>query len=158
MTKIIQEIERKFLLAKFPTRIKPDEKYVITQYYSGDIKYRKIICTITGRIAYEKIEKTFVQEGINNEKVDSITEQEYNQELKELNVVAIVKSRFVYNFQNLNFEVDVFANLDIVVCEVELPNLDKVFTFPPSIDRLILDEVTSNKKFSNKHLFKLLNP
>lgn len=157
MTKIIQEIERKFLLAKFPAQIKPDESYHITQYYSGDWKYRKTICMITSKITYEKIEKTFVQEGISNEKIDTILEQEYTQLLKELNVIPLVKSRFVYEFENLNFEVDVFGNLDIVVCEVELPSLDKVFTFPPVIDRLILDEVTSNKKFSNKHLFKLLN-
>jgi len=64
----------------------------------------------------------------------------------------IDKKRYLVNFQNQIFEIDVFygENEGLIIAEIELPSIDSIPQLPDWID----EEVTGNTKYYNSQLAK----
>lgn len=153
------EIERKFLLKRFPKKVlekykKNIERLHIIQYYflidkvwqrfrevKADGKKTKYIHTI----------KKSLSPGVYEENEKAISEKKFFDTKKEhLNSYAVIqKTRWVIKFKGLKFEIDVYQDLSLVVLEVELPELKHHFEFPEGLFEEIIYEVTGIKQFSN---------
>lgn len=148
------EIERRWLLKKFPHSISFIKTTNIVQYYvdgiNGTIRYRKSF-NDTNTIEFEKIIKTNLDYGVNNEEHFDITEEEFNQ---NHTFTQIHKIRHTYIHKNLNFELDLFLNRNLILMEVELEDINQKITIPKEIQNCIIIEVTGMKEFSNYELAK----
>lgn len=145
------EKERKFLLKKIPTLITPNHILHITQCYKDGYRYR-LTRSQNAEPVYEKIKKKKLSNGINSE--TEITEIDFPTFYMAKNTAnkEISKRRFVYEFENKVFEMDVFDDLNLIILEVEGVELDEVIRFPPEINSVIIMEVTGNEKFDNFNL------
>jgi hypothetical protein len=69
-----QEIERKFLLKRFPRLAKINTVYQIEQWYHADgFRYRYQVEIPTGEIHIFKTKKTNISKGINTEEETTLT-------------------------------------------------------------------------------------
>lgn len=150
--KIINEIERKWLLSELPD-IEFDYVVDITQYYSNGIRYRKEV--IDGIVSFFKIEKKTISVGVNSETLHKTDVNEFNLNFP-FGLKPIHKRRHVIIYDNHKFEVDVFDN-HLVILEVELEKLTEFFNFQPDLFKVIIKEVTTEPRFSNYQLFKEWN-
>lgn len=149
------EIERRFLLKRAPSK-EPINKIYIRQYYdvteNGDVERWRESQDKNG-LVYERIIKRSISSGINTEEhfsVDYISFLNKIQQTKKLKSTS--KIRHIYEENGLKFEIDVFVGMDLVICEVELKNIDEEIIFPDFIKNLIIKEVTGEKEFSNYNL------
>lgn len=154
------EIERRWLLRYSPTGITPNEIIVIEQWYregdAGVVRYRKSSSSNAPGVRYEKIIKYNTAPGVNSEETIPVTPENFAIEV-EPTMKYIKKVRRVYHFKDFKFEVDDFANIKLVICEVELPTvewLNKELEFHPNLFPLIVKEITGDKAFSNFALAK----
>jgi CYTH domain-containing protein len=147
-----KEIERKFLLKRFPRLEKINSVYQIEQWYHSDgFRYRKQVEIPSGNTEIFKTKKTNISKGVNLEEEVNLTEDE----LKEVNLtnsLLINKTRTVVKYKNKKFEIDKYSGMNIIILEVELNDLNEKIEFPKYIEREILYEVTGIKEFSNKSL------
>lgn len=157
----MQEIERKWLLKSLPqtfgSDLYLDKELSIHQYYKNDLRYRvtKDIYNVSFP-KYERIKKMSLSPGINVElDVTEIDIEEFN---ANRTGIFITKIRRVYreDKSNLRYEVDQFHRINLIVLEVELPDINYEFDFPKSISKEIIIEVTKYKEFSNRSLAKML--
>lgn len=147
------EIERKFLLSNIPN-LEYDMKIDIYQFYVGEYRFR--LSRQGGVDIYEKFKKTFIGKNkYSIEEVELISEKEYYKN-KGLSSSEIWKERYIYSFKGKTFEIDTFKQFSLTICEVELSNFFETFYFPLEIEKLILKEVTNERKFSNQYLATLL--
>lgn len=164
------EIERRFLLKDTPNHkyIDEAERYRIHQFYlkptheiEGVIRYRMTCSLAVSKVGierrYEKIIKTKIEKGVNKESdIKIISEKEFEEAQKSA-IKVIYKVREVYSYNGLKFEVDDFKNPKLVICEVELKQIDQEIIFPDFIKELILLEITGMDQFSNYNLANKLN-
>ena len=88
-----QEIERKFLLKRFPRLAKINTVYQIEQWYHADgFRYRYQVEIPTGEIHIFKTKKTNISKGINTEEETTLTTEEF-QQLDLANSLHIKKTR-----------------------------------------------------------------
>jgi CYTH domain-containing protein len=155
--KVKFEIERKFLLRNVPDFSKKIWTYLdIRQFYFSEngerIRYRESI-DVSGKATYFSTKKKFISKGTNSEDEFEITEKIFWDRFKKTrNKIGIRKQRFVYSYAGHKFEIDRFADIYIVVMEVELKNINENINFPDFIKSLIISEVTEIEGFGN---FKL---
>jgi CYTH domain-containing protein len=150
--KTFKEIERKFLLKRFPRLEKINTVYQIDQWYHSDgYRYRKQVEIPTGDIEIFKTKKTNISKGINQEEEVTLTLSEFS-ELDLSNSLHINKTRTVIKYKGHKFEIDKYNGINIIILEVELKDLDENIYFPKYIEKEILYEVTGIKEFSNKKL------
>lgn len=150
--KTFKEIERKFLLKRFPRLEKINTVYQIEQWYHSDgYRYRKQVEIPTGDIEIFKTKKTNISKGINQEEEVTLTLSEFS-ELDLSNSLHINKTRTVIKYKGHKFEIDKYNGINIIILEVELKDLDEKIYFPKYIEKEILYEVTGIKEFSNKKL------
>lgn len=165
------EIERKFVLKRFPKKV--IEKYKskttvlhIIQYYffiDGIWQRYRIVDNEkdfskygagTKKTKYIHTIKESVSPGIYKELEKTVKESEFEKKRKEnlKNYAVIRKTRYVIKHKGLKFEIDVYSDLSLVVLEVELPDLKHSFEYPEGLFEEIIIEVTGMKQFSNFNL------
>jgi CYTH domain-containing protein len=160
------EIERKYLLKAMPKKA-PDEKITIDQWYwknKNNIweRARTYHSDVNGDTWIHTIKRS-IGKGISMEDEKSLTLEEYqkfvNQCLeKNSESRYISKERWIYKEGNLKWEVDKFdSGYHLIVAEIEIPTKDFKFKMPSYIKPLLLMEVTSKKKFSNRNLSLKVN-
>ena len=153
------EIERKFLLKRFPKRV--IEKYKknlqildMVQYYffiDGVWQRYRVVDSEGKKTKYIHTIKKSIQPGIYEENERAIKEKEFLEKRKEYNknYAVIRKTRYVIKYKGLKFEIDVYNDLSMVVLEVELPDLKHQFEYPDGLFEEIVIEATGMKQFSN---------
>lgn len=150
--KTFKEIERKFLLKRFPRLEKIDTVYQIQQWYHSDgFRYRYQVEIPNGEIQIFKTKKTNISKGINQEEETILSQNEFDQ-LDLNNSLCVKKIRTVVKYKGHKLEIDKYEGINIVIFEVELEDLNEKVLFPKYIDKEILYEVTGIKEFSNKNL------
>jgi CYTH domain-containing protein len=147
-----QEIERKFLLKRFPRLAKINTVYQIEQWYHSDgFRYRYQVEIPTGDIHIFKTKKTNISKGVNTEEETTLTPEEF-QQLDLANSLHIKKTRTVVKHKGHKLEIDKYEGMNIVIMEIELNDINEKYSLPKYIEKEILYEVTGIKEFSNKSL------
>lgn len=150
--KTFKEIERKFLLKRFPKLEKINTVYQIQQWYHSDgFRYRYQVEIPNGDVKIFKTKKTNISKGVNQEEETILSQNEFN-ELDLSNSLSVKKIRTVVKYKGHKLEIDKYEGLNIVILEVELEDLNEKIPMPKYIDKEILYEVTGIKEFSNKSL------
>lgn len=150
--KTFKEIERKFLLKRFPKLEKINTVYQIQQWYHSDgFRYRYQVEIPNGDVKIFKTRKTNISKGVNQEEETILSQNEFN-ELDLNNSLSVKKIRTVVKYKGHKLEIDKYEGLNIVILEVELEDLNEKIPLPKYIDKEILYEVTGIKEFSNKSL------
>jgi CYTH domain-containing protein len=150
--KTFKEIERKFLLKRFPRLEKINNVYQIEQWYHSDgFRYRYQLEITTGDVKIFKTKKTNISKGVNQEEETILSQNEFN-ELDLSNSLSIKKIRTVVKYKGHKLELDKYDGMNIVILEVELKDLNEEIKLPKYIQKEILYEVTGIKEFSNKNL------
>ena len=150
--KTFKEIERKFLLKRFPKLEKINTVYQIQQWYHSDgFRYRYQVEIPNGDVNIFKTRKTNISKGVNQEEETILSQNEFN-ELDLNNSLSVKKIRTVVKYKGHKLEIDKYEGLNIVILEVELEDLNEKIPMPKYIDKEILYEVTGIKEFSNKSL------
>lgn len=154
------EIERKFLLKALPNK-KYDDKFDIDQYYwknkSGIWERARTYHSEISGDSYIHTIKKSVSKSVNIEDEKELTLSQFNSFkkkcLSDTNSRYISKERYVYNFGELKWEVDLFNNgYRLVIAEIEIPKKEYKITIPDYISNVLLLEVTGLKQFSNRSL------
>lgn len=155
-----EEIERKWLMTNVPQNIIADELILIEQWYrpsqQGIVRYRRSVGS-NQQTLFEKIIKTKIAVGINSEESIPVHGDKFYAEI-ESGMKYIRKTRRVYHFNGMKFELDDFQSLKLVMLEVEGPTqefLNKTIEFPDFLQPLVIKEVTGDDAFSN---FSLARP
>lgn len=153
------EIERKYLLANVPRDLAKlsSEKIIITQFFVDNVKYRMSTYTVKGERFCEKIIKTHVGGITNFEDTEIISYEEYEKAFSEAGKIPIIKLRYEILWGGLKFEVDVFSNIKLIICEVELTDPKYRVNLPEIISNEVIKEVSEDPFFSNRNLFQILN-
>ena len=150
--KILKEIERKFLLKRFPRLEKINTVYKIEQWYHADgYRYRHQVEVPTNKVSIFKVKKTNISKGEFQEETYELSQEEFN-DLDLSNSLKIEKTRTVVKHKGFKFEIDKYDNMNIVILEIELDNINESIPFPKYISKEILYEVTGIKEFTNKKL------
>jgi CYTH domain-containing protein len=163
------EIERKFLV-NFPSSWSDlaemfdgliDVKRITQTYLKPDGKepsarVRKTVEGLTGdtETVYHFNQKKLVESGVNEETEYKISESKYNKLLKTIHPdkVTLEKTRFVFDYEDQVFELDVFkgALKGLVILEIELKDKNQKVNLPPFLK--IIEEVTKDDRFNNFEL------
>jgi CYTH domain-containing protein len=147
-----KEIERRFLLKRFPKLDKIDIVYDIEQWYSPDgYRYRYQVDQKNNQVTIFKERKVTLSRGVNHEETTIITNEEF-EKLDLSSYSKIKKVRTVVKENDLKFEIDSYENTSLITLEVELDDIEQDIVFPESIEKEILFEVTGIKEFTNKKL------
>lgn len=150
--KIFNEIERKFLLKRFPRLEKIDNVFKIKQWYHSDgFRYRYQVEVPINEITILKTKKTNLSKGINREEETTLTQNEFD-EIDLSNSLYIEKTRTVVKYKKRKFEIDKYEGMNIIILEVELNDINDPIVFPKYLEKEIVYEVTGIKEFTNKKL------
>lgn len=152
------EIERKFLV-KLPNinelNVREITKIIQTYLTEGENnlqrRVRKIDCN--GEISYTYTEKHFITAITRKELEYNINEVEYLRLIKQARTgsVPVEKTRFVFEYKNQLFELDVYPFSDMLaIMELELNAPDQQIYFPDNIE--IVKEVTEDGRYANAAL------
>jgi len=160
------EIERKFLVKppkSWSTLEEIFENLVdvkrITQTYlkpKGDEpspRVRKTVEGLTGetQTVYHFNQKKPVDTGTHEETEREISQKKYNEYLKEPypGKGSVEKTRFVFDYNDQIFELDVFKGSlkGLAILEIELKDKNQTVELPPFLQ--IIKEVTKDKSFTN---------
>ena len=157
------EIERKFLI-KMPdlASLEKDQnvnKVEILQTYlkNQDCEEKRVRQRgLNGVYSYTLTTKKKINDIKRIEKEKRITQEEYINLLMEAdpNRKQIKKDRYCLVYKNQYFEIDIYPDWkDKAIMEIELCNENQDIFLPPNIE--IIEEVTSNKEYSNFNLAKI---
>ena len=136
--KTFKEIERKFLLKRFPRLEKINNVYQIEQWYHSDgFRYRYQLEITTGDIKIFKTKKTNISKGVNQEEETILSQNEFN-ELDLSNSLSIKKIRTVVKYKGHKLELDKYDGMNIVILEVELKDLNEEIKLPKYIQKEII--------------------
>ena len=150
--KTFNEIERKFLLKRFPRLEKINTVLQIEQWYHSDgFRYRHQTEIMTGNVEIFKTKKTNISKGVNLEEETILSQKEFD-ELDLTNSLHIKKTRTVVKYKGHKLEIDKYESMNIVILEIELQDIEETILLPKYIEREIIYEVTGIKEFSNKKL------
>ena len=150
--KVHKEIERKFLLKRFPKLEKINTVYQIEQwYYSDGYRYRKQLEVPTNKLSIIRTKKTNISKGVFQEEEVELSLEEFN-DLDLSNSISVKKTRTVVKYKGFKFEIDKYENMNVVILEVELDDINEPIPFPKYLEREILYEVTGIKEFTNRKL------
>lgn len=163
--KVNLEIERRFLLKNVPIFGKKREFkiYDIFQFYfevkGKRTRFRQSTEKITSsysptdKVTYFSTKKKFISKGTYEEIEVEISEKTFWKKYRETkNRRSISKTRFVYKYKGLKFEIDKFTEMHLVVMEIELKNINQKINFPDFIKKEIILEVTDIRELGNYNL------
>jgi adenylate cyclase len=154
------EIERKFLLPMFPAAeldnkvIKLVSKQYIYQTYLAfsedqEIRVRQLVDS-SGESHFTHTFKS--GHGLVREEIEyNISEPIYKQLLERTGLIPLEKIRTTVEYQGFHFEIDEYKQVDLMVVEVEFPNIEaaKLFTVPAWFGR----ELGQEEEFRNKSMW-----
>lgn len=161
------EIERKYLV-KFPKSwsdlsllfdnlvdIKRISQTYLQPSKTGEPspRVRKTIEGLTQdtEVVYHYNQKFPIEDGINKEVEKEISKKQYDKYLEKPlpNKFTLEKTRFVFNYKNQTFELDVFKGplKGLAILEIELANKKQKVQLPPYLK--VIKEVTDEKKYNN---------
>jgi CYTH domain-containing protein len=164
------EKERKFLI-KFPRSWSTlaelfdylvDVKRIAQTYLKAEEgeQAARVRKTIEGPVGHTKTVYHFNQKkptgdtGVHEETEYEISEKQYNNYLKKANPskVAVEKTRFVFDYNDQAFELDLFKGhlKGLAIMEIELDDIKDTVEMPPFLK--VVKEVTKDKTFSNFNL------
>lgn len=163
------EKERKFLI-KFPSSWSSlaelfeylvDVKRISQTYLTAEkgeqaARVRKTVEGPTGhtKTIYHFNQKKPVETGVHEETEHEISDKEYEKYLKKSNPekCAVEKTRFVFDYHDQTFELDLFKGhlKGLAIMEIELDDMDDTVELPPFLK--VLKEVTKDKNFTNFRL------
>lgn len=163
------EIEKKYLILD-------EGKGQIMDFVKGvkpiDIKQNYISITDEEevRVRIEKINSyknkyTFTKKignGLSREEIEhEINQKEFSQVMNSLkDKEPIHKHRYKVEYKGFVFEVDIYQNKelnDLIVVEVELESENEVSKLESILPSFIHNDVTEDKQFKNKNLWKTIN-
>ena len=145
------EIERKFSVKNTTFLANAKESYKITQGYLNTDKNRTVRVRIKG-------DKGFITvKGISS--ADGLQRFEWEKEIDVKDAEALLllcedfvidKTRYLFPFNDVVFEVDVFegANKGLIIAEVELQTTDQQFEKPDWLG----EELTGDERYYNAYL------
>jgi CYTH domain-containing protein len=151
------EIERKFLMRCVPDFGKKKWTYLdISQFYFDKngkrIRYRESIDE-NEKATYYSTRKKFLSKGTYEEIEFEISKRTFWNKFKETkNKKGLEKTRYIYKYKGLKFEIDKYKDMNLVVMEVELKNINQKIEFPDFIKEKIILEVTDFREFGNFNL------
>lgn len=145
------EIERKFSVKNTTFLINAKESYKITQGYLNTDKNRTVRVRIKGNKGFITVK------GISS--ADGLQRFEWEKEIDVKDAEALLllcedfvidKTRYLFPFNDVVFEVDVFegANKGLIIAEVELQTTNQQFEKPDWLG----EELTGDKRFYNAYL------
>lgn len=164
------EKERKFLI-KFPTSWSSlaelfeylvDVKRITQTYLKAEEgeQAARVRKTVEGPTGHTKTVYHFNQKkptgdtGVHEETEHDISDKEYEKSLKKADPkkVAVEKTRFVFDYNDQTFELDLFKGhlKGLAIMEIELENMEDTVELPPFLK--VVKEVTKDKRFSNYSL------
>lgn len=146
------EIERRFLLKRAPS-LSFDSLTHITQFYieedGQNVRYRGEAHGAERKF-YRTI-KTDVSDLTRVEDEEETTQEEFTKKAQGSDRI-ITKVRSVHKDGDLNWEIDQFRFLDLIIAEVELPSEDYELNIPQEIQDVTILEITGMKEFNNSSL------
>lgn len=148
------EIERKFLIEHPDINFLKSQKLCkacdIAQCYISKPKpFRVRKRGLDGDYIYIRTEKKKISELIRTEIESYITAEEYENTIK--NQQVLYKTRFLYVYKNQYFEIDVFPFWhDKALLEIELKAENEPYELPPFIN--VIKEVTEDNYYKNKQI------
>ncbi len=160
------ESERKYLI-KFPTSWSAlaelfdgivDVKRISQTYLKAEdgeqsARVRKTVEGLSGDTdtVYHYNQKKPVETGVHEETEHEISEKEYEKYLRKANPdkCAVEKTRFVFDWHDQVFELDLFKGhlKGLAIMEIELDDIDDTVELPPFLK--VVKEVTKDKRFTN---------
>ena len=145
-----KEIERKFLVNK--NLFKPESEYqYIAQGYLSSTPERTVRVRIKNNRGYLTVKGK--NTGISRSEFEYEIPEDDAKELLELcEPSIIVKRRYILNFEDSIWEVDIFEgdNEGLIVAEIDLKSEDEHFNKPDWLG----EEVSFDKKYYNSNLSK----
>lgn len=163
------EIERKFLV-KFPASWSAlsemfddlvDVKRISQTYLSpkGNEQAGRVRKTVQGLTGdtdtiYHFNKKKLIEKGVHEELEHEISKSEYQKYLKDADSskVEVHKTRFVFNYNDQTFELDVFKGplKGLAILEIELGDKSDKVDLPPFLK--VVKEVSQDKRYNNFNL------
>ncbi|KOR87920.1 CYTH domain-containing protein [Paenibacillus solani] len=156
------EIERKYLLDAYPDAliqegiIKVEKEVLIEQTYlalDGDqeLRVRKITDPSSGQVEYTH---TFKKGwGIAREEVEfAISEGLYDQVVKAHAAIPLTKRRVTARLGDTIIEIDDYAQIDMLVLEVEFSSMEAADSFVPPA--WFGQDISTDKQYSNKKVWQ----
>ncbi|MGH7471192.1 MAG: CHAD domain-containing protein [Longimicrobiales bacterium] len=147
-----REIERKFLLTRFP-RLRNAQQLNIQQGYlpGSDIRERvRSIESNDGRTFYRTLK---AGRGLTRLEIEETIDEHVFKGLFALTKGQRVrKRRYIVEENGLRWEIDRFLDRKLVLAEVELESEDQVIELPRWLKPLVEREVTDDPEFSNEKL------
>jgi len=156
------EIERKYLLDVYPDTliqegiIKVEKEQLIEQTYlalDGDqeLRVRKITDPNSGQVEYTH---TFKKGwGIAREEVEfTISEGLYDQVVEAHGAIPLTKRRLTARWGDTVIEIDDYAQIDMLVLEVEFSSIEAADSFVPPA--WFGQDISTDKQYSNKKVWR----
>jgi len=156
------EIERKYLLKAYPDAliqegsIVVEKEQFIEQTYlalDGDqeLRVRKITDLTSGQLEFSH---TFKKGwGIAREEVEyAISEGLYDQVVKAHGAIPLTKRRVTARWGSTIIEIDDYAQISLLVLEVEFPSLEAADGFVPPA--WFGQDISTDKQYSNKKVWR----
>ncbi|MEC0203861.1 CYTH domain-containing protein [Paenibacillus lautus] len=156
------EIERKYLLEAYPDEliqegtIVVEKELFIEQTYlalDGDqeLRVRKITDLKTGQLEFTH---TFKKGwGIAREEVEyAISEGLYDQVVKAHGAIPLTKKRVTGRWGSTIIEIDDYAQISLLVLEVEFPSMEAADGFVPPA--WFGQDISTDKQYSNKKVWR----
>ncbi|MBQ7782831.1 MAG: hypothetical protein IJ368_02580 [Oscillospiraceae bacterium] len=149
------EIEKKFLIEQSPELdMHCDTSIDIVQIYlirnDKNIQRRIRSMASEGLTKYYYTEKRFISAAVREENEREISAEEFNSYMNEADkeLVPIIKTRKILNYENQRFEIDIYPFSDtLATMELELKSESQTIALPPFVT--VLKEVTGDKEYSN---------
>ena len=129
------------------------QTYLVAEKGEQAARVRKTVEGPTGNTTtvFHYNQKKPVETGVHEEKEHEISEKEYEKALKKANPekCAVEKTRFVFDYHDQTFELDLFKGhlKGLAIMEIELDDMDDTVELPPFLK--VVKEVTKDKKFTN---------
>jgi adenylate cyclase len=146
-----KEIERKFLL-KDTGFLEGHEGIFIVQSYFAEVSAPEVRIRIEGGSAFLTI-KGSRSGSVRDEFEYGIPVADAQEIMQKYCIApAITKMRYLYSYEGLDWEIDIFQNENhgLSLAEIELNNEFQEFPRPPWLG----DEVTDDKQYYNRQLIR----
>lgn len=157
MTKIkpkIMEIERKYKVLNLDFIQLSKQVLDIKQGFLNSNPYRTVRIRLNNELGFITVKGKSSSDGLERfEWEKTISKEEALQLLTLCEPGIIDKKRYLVDFKNQTFEVDVFSgdNEGLIIAEIEIPTKDT----QPLLPAWIGDEVTGDIRYYNSQLSKL---
>lgn len=149
------EIERRWLLTKFPDGEDFFAFLHIVQYYTPEGRFRKTTdMDHSDQPKYYKTNKKEISHGVNEEFENEISESDFLTAI-ETATKFLTKARCISKHDSLFYEFDLI-HAKIYILEIELNSIDQVINIPDHIQDCIIREITGEKEYTNYNLAKVI--